>query len=485
VDLKRMIEYLENFLKEQKINKKDICIVGSFALNIAKVREANDIDIVLKKEDRKALEIPFNQAIKVNEKIEVVAFGWAGFLGITDDDLIDNIKYHNYFNGYKVVVLDLIIKKKKLSRRKKDYKDLLLLGKREFNDKYFSLNTIKIYFIKFLKRIKKFLKPIYNKIYFNFLKSNTIYNLSLKELILCIPPEIIVSTEYSQKLYSRYDIIVRYITIENLIKKKKYPFNLFNKMQRKRVGLSVDYESNLKDLIYSLRNNGYKLNSTITISKDGHLIDGSHRVAIALFFGVPIISTKISFKRKRVVKYGLDWFYKNKFTKDECDLLRIKKDWLFYRKGIYFYVLLWPTVYKYFNEIKNIISQEYSVYNSKIYLFSNEEFMHLAHKIYEIDDIEKWKVNRKLHAMQKYKKHLMLLWVEFPNPKYRKKEINNSYISTIGEGLKYKIRSKYKNKVPGYIYDTICHTGDNYEHNRKVFEIFNKKIEISPKYRGI
>jgi hypothetical protein len=123
-----MIQYLDEFIYKYNINKDDICIVGSFALECAGLRKANDIDIILRKEIRTQLKIPFIHPTKVNECVEVVAFGWAAFMDIDDNELIDNNSYHDYFNGYKIINLKILKRKKINLLRKKDIKDLKKMG---------------------------------------------------------------------------------------------------------------------------------------------------------------------------------------------------------------------------------------------------------------------------------------------------------------------------------------------------------------------
>jgi hypothetical protein len=110
------------------MNKEDICIVGSYIMENAGLRKANDIDIICRKNIREKYKIPFDRAVKVNYNVEIVTYGWAEFMGITDDELIENKKYHNYINGYKIANLDILKQKKLHTLREKDITDLVLLG---------------------------------------------------------------------------------------------------------------------------------------------------------------------------------------------------------------------------------------------------------------------------------------------------------------------------------------------------------------------
>ena len=43
--------------------------------------------------------------------------------------------------------------------------------------------------------------------------------------------------------------------------------------------------------------------------------------------------------------------------------------------------------------------------DSNIFEYSEKEFEDIVHAIYNIDDIEQWKVNKKLNFMKTYKKY--------------------------------------------------------------------------------
>jgi hypothetical protein len=152
-----MLEYLDSFIKEQKINKDDICIVGSFVLECAGIRKANDIDIILRENTRRQLGFALDKAIKVNDKVEIVSYGWIIFIGITDDELISNSKYHSFFYGYKIVNLELVKQKKIHTKRIKDIQDLKKLGV-PFP------SILGIYFLSIFNRLKSGIKIIANNL---------------------------------------------------------------------------------------------------------------------------------------------------------------------------------------------------------------------------------------------------------------------------------------------------------------------------------
>jgi|GEM_PF-1920956 len=292
-----------------------------------------------------------------------------------------------------------------------------------------------------------------------------------KGFYICIPPEVLLVQEYKATNFCRYDTIVRLLTIENYLEKGDDAFVLYNKMQYAR-GALEGYENRFKNLINSVYSSYYRINSVIKVGRDGHLLDGSHRLAIALYFQIPLITCELISTHKGVMDYGMDWFLENGFSKEECELIQNKKESVFWDKGLYFPVILWPAVSEFFGEIVLDISKKYRIVSSNEYLFTDDAFEIFIRDIYEVDDIEEWKINKKIDVLKPFRKIIMLLWVEFPNPGYRKKGFNNAYISTVGEQFKSNIREKYKKRVKNYFNDIICHTSDNHEQNKIIYKIF-------------
>jgi len=129
----------------------------------------------------------------------------------------------------------------------------------------------------------------------------------------------------------------------------------------------------------------------------------------------------------------------------------------------------------YFERIEQDIP--YKIVKSTNYKYSDQEFEQKVRAVYEIDDIAEWKVDKKLAHMASYGKSVRVIWVELPDPEYRKKGLNNAYISSVGEQLKSLLRGRYKGEVANYIYDIVCHTGDNWQHNREIMEVF-EEVEL-------
>ena len=150
-----------------------------------------------------------------------------------------------------------------------------------------------------------------------------------------------------------------------------------------------------------------------------------------------------------------------------------KKQDIFSENFLYFHVILWPSVSKYFDEISSHINNKYRILESK--QFSSIRNLNIfIEKLYKIDDIKDWKVNMKIKGLSSYKQDIRVLKIDIPEPDFRRK-MNDKLISKKVERLKREIREKYSSKINNYFHDIIIHIGDNYEHSR---ESSNLEIEV-------
>lgn len=154
-----------------------------------------------------------------------------------------------------------------------------------------------------------------------------------------ISPYLLYILQYEEERLERYDIIVRLLAIENLRGLNDFGVNLYDKMQVSREkhlrdhGIKIKSEDlfktkkdTLKNLVKSFEANGFDVKKPLIVNSDYKLIDGSHRLACALFFNSKFIALKKTHKNR--VPYGLNWF-ENYFSEDEVKALRKKENEVF------------------------------------------------------------------------------------------------------------------------------------------------------------
>lgn len=281
--------------------------------------------------------------------------------------------------------------------------------------------------------------------------------------------------QYRGYEFGRYDIIVRLLAVKHYYKKNNFGFNFYRKMQDSRVypGYSVIAEKRFKELINSVADCGYDEDSEIIVDKNLKLIDGSHRIALAIYYHIEKVRIRVLNKFEDI-HYGLDWF-RQYFGEAECEMLidcerKVFKDCFHPIKGI-----IWSPVSNYFSEITELIDNQYGATNIIDYDFPKEIFVRFVHGVYHIDDIAEWKVKTKLeHFGDESSYHVRMLDINMSYPDFRIKRTGTT-ISREGEKLKKQIRDNYKNKVDNYFHDIIFHTADNYFQS-EYMDLLVKKI---------
>ena len=283
----------------------------------------------------------------------------------------------------------------------------------------------------------------------------------------------------ANKGYNRLDVVVRYLAIEEYYGKNTYGFDLYLKMQKKRVpSKSATAMKIFRDLIESYEANGYDPDSKILLNRDLELVDGSHRLALSLWHGNPVVSCKVSGTRD--VSYGLDWFVKAGFTPDElntilCKYAELKEKTT--RQAVIICVL-WPPVYPFFNEICESLNQQYELKKYTDYNYSEEDFKETVRSVYKSDDIADWKIEWKIkHMLDFQPKTVRVLEIYTDLPKFRLKRLNNNALSIEGEKIKREYRERYKDRIDNYVYDIILHTGDNYIQSQMILDFFRQQKE--------
>jgi hypothetical protein len=120
----RHIYELESFLKDYRLSRDEICLIGSAVLADYNLRENNDIDIAVDPSKRGELS---KWSTPENLEIGVEKYSW---LGITDRDLIADTKYHYHSGEFKIVRPEIILSFKYRRLSDKDKKDIKLIEDR-------------------------------------------------------------------------------------------------------------------------------------------------------------------------------------------------------------------------------------------------------------------------------------------------------------------------------------------------------------------
>ena len=279
--------------------------------------------------------------------------------------------------------------------------------------------------------------------------------------------------------YNRLDVVVRCLAIEHCLGKNDYGLRLYCKMQVRRTGCqnASVFVSRLCALINSCLHEGFREDSEIELDANLQLMDGSHRLALAMYLGADTLPVKIR-PRTTNTSYALPWFLSNGFTLSEVQCILDRYHELEARGLECISCILWPPVHAYFDEITTMLRLLYDVRHVQDREYRGETFARLLRGIYACDDIEEWKICRKLQGMTGYSPRVRCMELYLPMPWFRLKAQNHSTISSCGERVKALIRNAYKARVPGYFHDIIVHTGDNYSQSRFISALLEPGLSL-------
>ncbi len=121
-------------------------------------------------------------------------------------------------------------------------------------------------------------------------------------------------------LYNAH-LMVRYRTIQAYYENDEKWWKIYNKMQQLRVSQKsiiprekAENEQAFKNLINNIEKTGFDDNYPIVINRKFRLIDGSHRLAAALYFKIPYVPVTMNWKTIDMdPEYSIKWFEDNGF----------------------------------------------------------------------------------------------------------------------------------------------------------------------------
>ena len=92
------------------------------------------------------------------------------------------------------------------------------------------------------------------------------------------------------------------------------------------------HEDVFRELIKSFEQNGFDDNYPIIVNKYLRFVDGSHRLAAALYFKIPYVPIKcVEEAYDMDPEYSIKWFMENGFENQKDTIIKtyekIKKDW--------------------------------------------------------------------------------------------------------------------------------------------------------------
>lgn len=132
----------------------------------------------------------------------------------------------------------------------------------------------------------------------------------------------------------RLDIVVHYLAIEHYYGKNDFGFDLCFKVHKKRMRCRSERSerrmNGFKKLISKVRKEDFNTKKyPLQVNLDAmDIVQGAHRLALALYLGVDKVCVKNVRKRRRRLDFGLKWFKSAKFDDETLALLEEKKNFI-------------------------------------------------------------------------------------------------------------------------------------------------------------
>lgn len=289
--------------------------------------------------------------------------------------------------------------------------------------------------------------------------------------------------------FNAIDIAVKFLAIENYYKKNDFGFELYRKMQLKRIG--EDWTERFINLMKSFEK-GINMESRIQTDLSYSIHDGAHRLALALYHGYDELPLEVFNVEKRRRYYGINWFKENGFSKTEIAMIIAKLNELLNKCRKSYFCILWSPARSLFSNIADCLESIESGVHIKEQFemqFTKVALKDFIYDVYETDDILKYKLDLKyehmMHSMEvdNYTEPLYTVYVikiQIDNPDFRLKPLSGLPQSRTTMRIKRNIRDMFKDKVTDYYYDIIMHLTDNQLQNDAVEEII-KRANINHK----
>ena len=128
-----------------------------------------------------------------------------------------------------------------------------------------------------------------------------------------LPLGALLQSQWSARRFLRYDLALRTLTARHLLgggTTRKNVVGWYEMMQQKRAG--KDTLDSFRALIGTIEREGLSSHYPVGVSGRGELLDGAHRVAVALAMDAYDIAVDVR-AGKRLRPYGRDWFRSNGF----------------------------------------------------------------------------------------------------------------------------------------------------------------------------
>src|SRR3990172_9887373 len=274
----------------------------------------------------------------------------------------------------------------------------------------------------------------------------------------------------------RLDIIVKYLFIKSTMEGEDAELNtsLYKRHIIRRTGgiedekrTVGDYLESFKKLINEVKANGFNKQFCIPMSQiNGILLNGAHRAAACLYFGIKPFVEYIP--DQKGLFWDHSWFEAHDFSETEIE--HLLQTYIRLKNENTFALILWGPISDYWREVQTFISESHRIIAVKEFSFDAEMLSNVVRDIYsyEVGAHTNKTIEDKIGILKKYKHAIRLILVHVDNPQY----IINSGREVCSQisSLKKAVRQRMHHLMPEEQFITI-HTADNSNHVKHIMNI--------------
>lgn len=452
---------LEAILETAELSHDDVCLVGSISLSARGIRNHNDIDFVVHPDERPVQSFSDEFVSITEEKYAVI--------DVSDRELIENDRYHDTIDGFKVVRPELSFSYKKVRDQPKDERDVELLTnysqaaddwdwdlyRSDYSQPPSSLlsrgiqslrnDGIRVTFDKVVGLIQRKYPVIRNlsnrlPIY----DTRSIWD-GITSKSRYIDPAALLNRQFVGSTFASYDVVAAW-SIYTAFQEGREP-----QFDPATLGISES----------KLRGKTADTPEPIEISLK-HLIRTPEALARQIESGEQLRCDIVMRGRQKRDDQWLDGL---NLTDEQKRTLRTARTELLDNTGCLFYVILWPTVHEYFDEMEERLAESVDIATSLN--LSPDSIESFVLDIYDAQaqPVPEWSIEWKAQQMTGFPNSIRVLKVIQPNPRF------HDGISREMEMIKNDVRHEFVDNFSDEYYLSLIHATDNFEDNRRVRSI--------------
>lgn len=310
-----------------------------------------------------------------------------------------------------------------------------------------------------------------------------VHSIEFRNFIKLPVKEIFFQNLNADETFSRLDIIVHLLAIENELGINDFGWDFYTKMQTNICGKEqAEIEkNNFKEFINLYLNNRSLQTEPLVINKDLKITHNAQQLAFSIFNKEKDIIVEVKKDAENQNNFDRLFFIASGFSIPE--LKRIEDRLTKAKEDIgtcQFDAFLWPPVLSFFDEITDKMSLFYKVKNYKDILFDEHAFSIFIKSIYHFDEIADWKINKKIEYLKPFfPKKVRCLTLEASHPVFSFKNKKNkfSFLRNIVK-MKNAIRNVYRTKIENYHFDIITHSADNTTQSDYMNDIIHSDFDL-------